>query len=74
MWNTVDIQWSTRESVSVEDLRQEAAAMVRAYDVKGHRGGFIAKHYPQPWDIGLAPERQRAIYEAFLENGCGQAA
>jgi hypothetical protein len=32
------------------------------------------EHYPQPWDIGLSPERQRAIYEAFLDNGCGQAA
>jgi hypothetical protein len=71
MWNTVDIQWSTREGVSVEDIRREVADMVRAYDVQGHRGGFIAKHYPQPWDIELSPERQRAIYEAFLVNGCG---
>ena len=70
MWNTVDIQWATSEGVSDEDIRQEVADMVRAYDMAGHGGGYIAKHYPQPWDIELPPERQRLIYEAFMENGC----
>jgi len=33
-------------------------------------GGLIARHYPQPWDIGLSEGMQRVIYESFLENGC----
>jgi hypothetical protein len=33
-------------------------------------GGFIARHYPQPWDIELSVEMQEVIYQAFLENGC----
>lgn len=70
MWNTVDIQWMTSEGITDEDIRQEVVTMVRAYDVKGHGGGYIAKHYPQPWDINLTPERQHLIYEAFMENGC----
>jgi hypothetical protein len=70
MWNTVDIQWATSEGVSDEDIHQEVADMVRTYDVVGHGGGYIAKHYPQPWDIELPPERQRLIYDAFMQNGC----
>ena len=33
-------------------------------------GGIIARHYPQPGDIALPAELQRASYEAFLANGC----
>ena len=67
-WNTVDIQWSTQEGITDEDLRAEVADMIRIY----HRsdGGFMARQYPQPWDIGLSNERHRVIYKAFMENGC----
>lgn len=74
MWNTVDIQWSTTAGTTDDDIRREVVEMMRAYDVKGHAGGFIAKHYPQPWDIDLTPQRQRLIYETFMANGCGHAA
>jgi hypothetical protein len=70
MWNTVDIQWSVQDDISENDIRNEVAEMVRIYDVKRCHGGFIAKHYNQPWDINLPPDRQRLIYEAFMENGC----
>jgi len=33
-------------------------------------GGFMARQYPQPRDIGMPPEKHRAIYEAFMEHGC----
>jgi uroporphyrinogen-III decarboxylase len=70
MWNTVDIQWSVLDEVTDAEIRREVADMLRIYDVKKYHGGFIAKHYPQPWDINLPPGRQRLIYEAFMENGC----
>jgi hypothetical protein len=70
MWNPVDIQWSTMEGRTDAEIRQEVADMVRAYDVKGHGGGYIAKHYPQPWDINLSPARQKLICDAFMANGC----
>lgn len=73
MWNTVDIQWSTTVGTRDEDIRNEVIEMLRAYDVRRRGGGFIAKHYPQPWDIELTAERQRLIYETFLANGCGEA-
>jgi len=67
-WNTVDIQWSTSPNVTEEAVRAEVAEMTRAF--ARFNGGFIARHYPQPWDIGLSNEMQEVIYETFLENGC----
>jgi len=69
MWNTVDIQWCTGENVSDEEIRQEVKEMLRIYDVKKYHGGYIAKHYPQPWDINLSPARQNLIYQAFMDSG-----
>jgi hypothetical protein len=68
MWNTVDIQWSANNAVSDDAIRAEVAEMVRVYYTERFKGGFIARHYPQPWDIDLAPERQRLIYDAFMSN------
>ncbi len=70
MWNTVDIQWSAEDERTTEELRQEVVDMVRIYDPARYGGGFIAKHYTQPWDIELSQERQIAISDAFFENGC----
>jgi len=70
MWNPVDIQWCTSMAVTEDDIRREVADMMKIYDVRGHRGGYIAKHYPQPWDIDLPVARQKLIYDAFMENGC----
>ena len=68
-WNTVDIQWSTSTSVTADEIRGEVAEMTEA---SAHlNGGLIARHYPQPQDIHLSNEAQVAIYEAFLEHGCG---
>jgi hypothetical protein len=69
MWNTVDIQWSADADVSDADIRHEVAEMLRIYHFQTYQGGFIAKHYPSPWDINLPPARQRLIYDAFMESG-----
>jgi uroporphyrinogen-III decarboxylase len=68
-WNTVDIQWSTRGGVTVDEVRAEVSDMVASFD--RFDGGFIARQYPQPWDIDLSYEHNIAIYEAFMGNGCG---
>ncbi len=70
MWNTVDIQWSVAGNVTEQDIRTEVAEMVQIYAVRKYHGGFIAKHYPSPWDIELSVKRQRLIYRSFMENGC----
>ncbi len=70
MWNCVDIQWASREEVTNDEIRREVAEMVEAYQIPRFNGGFIAKHYPQPWDIQLPVERQKLIFEAFMDNGC----
>jgi len=67
-WNPVDIQWSARAEVSNEEIREEAMHMLDRFARFG--GGFIAKQYPQWWDIGLTSEKNHAIYEAFMEFGC----
>ena len=67
-WNTVDIQWSPVSEVSLEEVRAEVKHMVEQFG--RFNGGFIARQYPQPRDIGMTPERHRAIYEAFMEFGC----
>jgi uroporphyrinogen decarboxylase len=69
MWNTVDIQWCSGEGIKDEDIRREVEEMLRVYDPRGRGGGFIAKHYPQPWDIELSVPRQQLIYEAFQKSG-----
>ena len=73
MWNTVDIQWSVDGNITGQDIRAEVAEMVRIYDVRKYHGGFIAKHYSQPWDIELSVQRQRLIHRSFMENGCALA-
>ena len=70
MWNTVDVQWAVAENVTEQDIRTEVAEMVRTYNVGKYHGGFIAKHYPSPWDLELSVKRQRLIYRSFMENGC----
>jgi hypothetical protein len=67
-WNTLDIQWSTQEGVTDQELRAEVAQMVRAFD--RFQGGLMARHYPQGDDVKLSTERHQVIYEAFLANGC----
>ena len=67
-WNTADIQWSAGPDITDQDLRNEAADMVRVFS--GFNGGFMARHYPQPRDINLSEERCRVLAEAFLQNGC----
>ena len=69
-WNTVDIQWSPLEEVTLDELRAEAKHMIEQFGRFG--GGFIARQYPQPRDIGMPIEKHHAIYEAFMEHGCRQ--
>lgn len=68
-WNTVDIQWSVSERVSDAELVAEVKQMVErlgCYD-----GGFMARQYPQPDDIGMPGEMHRIIHDAFMAHGCG---
>jgi hypothetical protein len=67
-WNTLDIQWSTTANPSDDDIRREVGEMVRT--LNQFNGGLMARHYPDPDDINLSPERHMVIYEAFMENGC----
>jgi hypothetical protein len=67
-WNTVDIQWSSSPDISDSAIRDEIVEMVSVYN--RFLGGFMARHYPQPWDIGLSGERCRQIAETFFAHGC----
>jgi uroporphyrinogen decarboxylase len=67
-WNTVDIQWSPLPEISNENIRNEIAEMISIYN--RFNGGFMARQYPQPLDIGLSSERCRLIAETFFEQGC----
>jgi len=67
-WNPVDIQWSTGEGVTDEDAAAEVRHMVE--QLGRFRGGFMARQYRLPRDIGMSPERHQAIYKAFMEAGC----
>ena len=69
MWNCVDIQWASKEEITDDDIREEILTMLKTYDPINHKGGFIAKHYPQPWDINLSAERQMLIYQIFMDSG-----
>jgi hypothetical protein len=68
-WNTVDIQWSALPEVTLEEVRGEVRHMVEAFD--RFDGGFMARQYPQPAAIGMPREKYQAIYETFMEYGCG---
>lgn len=68
-WNTVDIQWSALPEVTLDEVRAEVKRMTEAFG--RFEGGFIARQYPQPKDIGMPREKHQAIYEAFMEYGCG---
>jgi len=67
-WNTVDIQWSSPDEVTLDEARAEATHMIE--QLGRFSGGFIARQYPQPGDIEMPHEKHRAIYEAFMEAGC----
>ena len=68
-WNAVDTQWSTIADRSDADLRAEVAAMIAPF--RRFRGGFMARHYPQPCDIGLSRHFHEVTAEAFLEGASG---
>ncbi len=58
-WNCADIQWGTQESTRDEEIIADIEEMVNQYN--RFNGGLMARHYPQPWDINLSPERQTLI-------------
>lgn len=68
LWNTLDIQWSTRLDVTSDDFADEIARMVHA--LNPHKGGLMARQYPAPQDIDLTDADQMEIYRAFMANGC----
>jgi len=69
-WNAVDTQWCTRDDLSDADLRAEVASMTEPF--RRYRGGFMARHYPQPRDIGLSRHFHEVTARAFLADveGC----
>jgi len=69
-WNAVDTQWATRDDLSDAVLRAEVAAMKEPF--RRFRGGFMARHYPQPEDIGLSRRFHEVTASAFRSDceGC----
>lgn len=67
-WNCVDIQWSTSREADPAEVRREPAHMIERFG--RHRGGFIARQYPQPRDIEISPAMHAGIYDAFMAAGC----
>ncbi|MBW2244237.1 MAG: hypothetical protein JRH01_19815 [Deltaproteobacteria bacterium] len=65
-WNAVDTQWATSESPSDAELGDEVAAMTKPFRRFG--GGFMARHYPQPWDIALSHRFHDVTARAFLDT------
>ena len=65
-WNAVDTQWSTSADRSDAELRAEVAAMIAAF--RRFRGGLMARHYPQPGDIGLSRRFHEVTAAAFREG------
>ncbi|HOG45684.1 MAG TPA: uroporphyrinogen decarboxylase family protein [Anaerolineae bacterium] len=66
-WNAVDVQWSPRPDVTLQEIDAEVQEMVRVLGAFG--GGLMLRHYPQPWDIDLSAGKAEAIYRAFLRHG-----
>jgi hypothetical protein len=65
-WSAVDTQWAMSADRSDADLRAEVDAMIAPFRRVG--GGFMARHYPQPHDIGLSRRFHEVTAEAFLEG------
>jgi hypothetical protein len=65
-WNAIDTQWCTLGNLSDADLRTEVAAMMEPF--RSFRGGFMARHYPQPRDIGLSRRFHEVTAGAFLAD------
>lgn len=63
-WNAIDTIWSSQGAPSEKEIQAEVHAMLRAFaDLPG---GFMARHYPQPEDIGLTSRFHEITREAFL--------
>jgi len=62
-WNAVDTLWATRDDLSDAVLCAEVAAMTEPF--RNLRGGFMARHYPQPQDIGLSRHFHEVTAAAF---------
>jgi hypothetical protein len=63
-WNATDTQWCTQDDLSDAELCAEVAAMTEPF--RRFRGGFMARHYPQPRDIGLSRHFHEVTAVAFL--------
>ncbi len=64
-WNCIDTQWCTNKSRSDDEINSEVKAMRQPF--AKYQGGFIARHYPQPWDIGLDSRFHNITKRAFLD-------
>lgn len=67
MWNPVDIQWSTQNHITNDDIKKEIDDMINIYNIKKYKGGFIFRNYPDPQDINISIERQKFINSTFIE-------
>jgi uroporphyrinogen-III decarboxylase len=68
VWCPLDIQWATSRGVSRNDYADEVRRMVAAFTPYG--GGFIARHYTRPLDVGLSKDDELLLYDAFMASGC----
>ncbi len=67
-FNCVDTQWSASSDVPIEEVVAETKQMIDTHIEKMPKGGFIIKHYPQPWDIDLPKEKELAIANTFFKK------
>lgn len=67
-FNCVDNQWSALEGTTDSEVLEETYKMIDTYKSLMPEGGFIMKHYTQPWDIGLTRERELLIASAFFKR------
>jgi hypothetical protein len=63
-WNAVDTQWASEAGRTEADWCAEVAAMTEPFG--RFPGGFMARHYPQPHDIGLSRRFHDVTSRAFL--------
>ncbi|MBF9017971.1 MULTISPECIES: uroporphyrinogen decarboxylase family protein [unclassified Oceanispirochaeta] len=72
-FNCVDNQWTARPEVTIDDIAAETERMIDMFARKMPDGGFIMKHYTQPWDIGLSKKKETAIADTFFNRTCRES-
>lgn len=62
----VDIQ-TVMPSENYRAIEESAKRLIEVFG--SYNGGFIAKLYPQPYDVGISEKSMQVMCEAFLKYG-----